>query len=95
MLKNLDSCVHENVTLFNVSKLFTFHKTVAYLSGHMNEFIFFLQMSAGGKELNHTFIKYPSFRCKDWHIILAHCSFTSRFTLKSAILSISRHRRHK
>lgn len=67
------------MTLFIVSKLFIFHKTVANLSGHMNEFISLLQMSAGGKELNHTFIKYPSFCCKYWHIIFAHCSFTSRF----------------
>jgi len=81
VLKNLDSFVHEYVTLFIVSKLFIFHKTVAYLSGHMNEFIFFLQISAGGKELNHMFIKYPSFCCKYSHIIFAHCSFTSRFIL--------------
>jgi len=91
----LDSCVHEYVTLFIVSKLFTFHKTVAYLSGHMNEFIFLLQMSTGGKELNHMFIKYPSFCRKYWHIILAHCSFMLRSILKSVILSISCRRHHQ
>lgn len=95
MLKDFDSRVHEYVTLFIVGKLFTFHKTVAFLSGHMNKFIALLQMSAGGKELNHMFIKYPPFCCKYWHIIFAHCSFTLRFILKSAILSISHHRHHQ